>query len=1361
MKRKINFLVAFAMLLLMWANAPIKIKAATFSVGTDADLHTAINSAVDGDVIEITANITLESPIRYWTKNLTIKSGAGGPYTITRASSGWPLATDAVRPGGYYPSMIEVDVNPADCSVSSGLLLEDIIIDDANNPEGIAYEGTISAYNACITVTLGSGAVLTNNGGNRGVVFLENGAEFIMDPGSEIKDWLGGDETFSTAIYNFKGKATINGTIANNTIPKGSIAYVFGGELTVGPNANITNNTFIGGNLIQMKDTGSADGGEKDAIVTIEGPIKNNTADYGIHDLLNTGSDWEEVRLTIKNGGELSDNHLGVAVIWITGSMKVENGGKVNNNEGIGALASTTVSGITVEKWTDTLDYVIRPLGVDDKLTIDIDGEMNGNKANYFYTFISGGGVTFNVNPTGKVNNNFGYQPYGVFYSANAGTNHINIYGEVSGNINKGYSCTSVLGISICSLSGQGVFYDQQGDIEIFNGAKLNDNKTGMCGGVFKLTLSSQLVMHGGEMKGNDSSIGSIAITKGVEDQSYNNVGGGAVQVSEAAKFIMEDGEISGNKAYIGGGVIVTGTNNTQFVMLGGTIKDNTQTASAISPAGSKWGSDIAILAGSDTSSLTGGHYVEIAPTAVVGSGWIGMQNQTPAYNSTGTSAHKLNQAYILPASRSETLYFGVLDQFTASTNGTDKIVSLIDAVTNTTTGYAGTKPLNSYEISKLTYKGNIWIAADTTSALNVSLNYPDDIAVANRPGYVYVVSYRALDDSGNIIAGKDPVVLTTNSGEGLTAGSSSLDFTIPYDASVKSYGIVKYCYPITQVLTVTVTHEQASWGTFVYINSGGSYPGLTANTDTSFQVIYDKGVNKFYYSVDPSKEFTGLTLKATPDTNYGVELATASLKDASSVTVGSAQTLSGLSNTYLTTSALSVLKPLIDDTTVELNFHAKFNTPHYEVHTFLQNSDSTWPTSASSVDSIAASAGTVITITTPSPVTGYTWDSGHSGEVLSGTVIAVGDSGYPLKLYVYYKLNSYEVAYDLNGGDISGATTIANKTGVHYTDSGLLPSGSLTAPYGKVFDHWELTEISYPSASSDTLTLGDQTVTSSSVAGDLIDDWGTDTDGLIFHLKAYYTDAIVYLHYDLNDGGSGTALINGGNATDTVAIGSLITSAPSYSSQDVGGANAPTRSGYTFDGWYLDSSCTTAVTSSDTMPATDTTIYAGWTAIPALITITFDKNIPSGATDGVTAVPATETITAGSSFAILPSHAPTGAPYNSNGNYIFSGWGTSPSGAAVFKAVAYSSDGGISLSAMDKVILGTIYVLGDSIPSINSSITLYAIWTPPAAPATPVQPATPMATGVTDTVPVYSAMMLLAGVLALMLVLNKRQQTH
>lgn len=84
-----------------------------------------------------------------------------------------------------------------------------------------------------------------------------------------------------------------------------------------------------------------------------------------------------------------------------------------------------------------------------------------------------------------------------------------------------------------------------------------------------------------------------------------------------------------------------------------------------------------------------------------------------------------------------------------------------------------------------------------------------------------------------------------------------------------------------------------------------------------------------------------------------------------------------------------------------------------------------------------------------------------------------------------------------------------------------------------------------------------------------------------------------------------------------------------------------PTRTGYTFDGWYTSTEYTTQITDTSIVVGTDDIIlYAKW--IGNTYTVTFDA-------DGGTVSPATKTITFGQAYGTLPTPTYTG--------HIFGGW--------------------------------------------------------------------------------------------------------
>lgn len=90
-----------------------------------------------------------------------------------------------------------------------------------------------------------------------------------------------------------------------------------------------------------------------------------------------------------------------------------------------------------------------------------------------------------------------------------------------------------------------------------------------------------------------------------------------------------------------------------------------------------------------------------------------------------------------------------------------------------------------------------------------------------------------------------------------------------------------------------------------------------------------------------------------------------------------------------------------------------------------------------------------------------------------------------------------------------------------------------------------------------------------------------------------------------------------------------------------------PTRTGYTFNGWYTASSGGTQITSSSTVSITaNQTLYAQWTA--KTFTVTFNAN-------GGTTSTASKTVTYGSTYGTLPTPTYTG--------YSFLGWYTATSG--------------------------------------------------------------------------------------------------
>ena len=135
--------------------------------------------------------------------------------------------------------------------------------------------------------------------------------------------------------------------------------------------------------------------------------------------------------------------------------------------------------------------------------------------------------------------------------------------------------------------------------------------------------------------------------------------------------------------------------------------------------------------------------------------------------------------------------------------------------------------------------------------------------------------------------------------------------------------------------------------------------------------------------------------------------------------------------------------------------------------------------------------------------------------------------------------------------------------------------------------------------------------------------------------------------------GGSGTYTytvtfnVNGGESLTSSERTKTVTYGQTY-----GALPIPTRSGYTFTGWYTASTGGSLVTSSSVFTgSSDQTLYAHWSNSASAITVTFDSN-------GGTSLPSSErtrAVNSGDVYGELPVPTRSG--------YRFAGWYTAASG--------------------------------------------------------------------------------------------------
>lgn len=465
-----------------------------------ATLAKAVDAAADGAAIYIMSDLTMDQCARFYDKSLTITSGDGGPYTVTR-SADFNRQSDTAR-SWYNPAMIEVQSLSAS---SVGLTLSKIILDDAGMQEGTVFAQAVSgdgnedntifvqdaiiASNATVpcTVTLGSGAVLRNFGGMSAVRATDQ-AKIVMESGSVIEDTM-------TGYTRTKGSA------AGEVGPAGAI-WLQGGTLVMKEGSKLQN----------MDGRGVyADGGKVEMGGAISGIAANKSAMWQT----NSG-----IAIHLRNNAEgtltstaLIEKLSGGSVIHCADgarSFKMENGSKITD----------------CPKLNGNVIFAKNS-------TVMIDGEISNVYATGNHILQTDGGTVVTIGENGRILNNHAY--YGAVY-INGTDEHLDIYGKINGNIS--------------TDRGGGVVLSNNGgnhNAAMYEGAEICNNKAEQTGGGTMISKGI-FTMYGGTISGNISGTNSA---KGEADRI-----GGGVFVRRGGQFIMNGGAIENNAATAFGGGI-------------------------------------------------------------------------------------------------------------------------------------------------------------------------------------------------------------------------------------------------------------------------------------------------------------------------------------------------------------------------------------------------------------------------------------------------------------------------------------------------------------------------------------------------------------------------------------------------------------------------------------------------------------------------------------------------------------------------------------------------------------------------------------------------------------------------------------
>ena len=461
----------------------------------------------------------------------------------------------------------------------------------------------------------------------------------------------------------------------------------------------------------------------------------------------------------------------------------------------------------------------------------------------------------------------------------------------------------------------------------------------------------------------------------------------------------------------------------------------------------------------------------------------------------------------------------------------------------------------------------------------------------------------------------------TNNASVTLYAVWTPITYTVSYNANggsgapssqTKTYGVTLTLSSVKPTRTgyTFLGWSTSSTATSATYTAGSSY---TSNSSVTLYAVWS--VNTYTVSYNANG---GSGAPSSQTKTYGTTLTLSSTKPTRT-----GYTFLGWSTSSTATSATySAGGSYTNNASVTL--YAVWSVNTYTV-SYNANGGSGAPSSQTKI------YGTALTLSSTKPTrTGYTflgWSTSSTATSATYTAGSSYTSNSSVTLYAVWKVNTYTVSYNANGG--SGAPSSQTKTyGVTLTLSSTKPTRT-----GYTFLGWSTSS----TATSATYSAGSSYTSNSSAT--LYAVWSVNT----------YT-----VSYNAN-GGSGAP------SSQTKTYGVTLTLS----------STKPTRTGYTFKGWATSSTATSATYSAGGSYTSNSsiTLYAVWSI--NTYTVSYNANGGSGA-------PSSQTKTYGSTL-MLSSTKPTRSGYD------FLGWATSSTATSINYASggSYTNDASVTLYAV------------------------------------------------------------------------------
>ena len=571
----------------------------------------------------------------------------------------------------------------------------------------------------------------------------------------------------------------------------------------------------------------------------------------------------------------------------------------------------------------------------------------------------------------------------------------------------------------------------------------------------------------------------------------------------------------------------------------------------------------------------------------------------------------------------------------TAASPGGQRVFGQGDLTTVMDRTYNG--PLNSYDQWQIRYYWD-WVLSGTRTAGHAERLF--------RTSTVTVASTGATGASGGgTYATGQTVIINAGTRSGFTFGGWTVSGAGVTLANANS-AITTFAMPANNV---TVTANWTSTGT------PAAYT-LTVNRSPNNNAASALTVaGTAYNGVRTVNANTAINISTTAATGYAFNNWTVTSTPSTAATFGNA----GNAATTVT---------LTGNATIRANFNTVSYTITYNLNSGTQANN---PPTSYNITSAA------VTLPTPTRA-GYTFGGWFENSGLTGTAVTsipAGSTGNKT-YWARWTINSYTVAFRANGG--TGTMTSDNVNhGSNYT----IKTNTFTRT-GYTFTGWNTAATGNATA----YNAGAQ-ITNVRANVTLFAQWSINSYTVTF-VDGYRTgsEAVIAARSNVNHGTAATAPdapartgytftgwdIAFTNVTrnltvtaqwteiipDTYAITFNAAGGDVSSSTGITGTNGtlsnlpvPTRTGYTFDGWFTEETAGTEVT-TDYVFTEDATIFAQWTEVSThtVYTVTFNAN--GGTVD-------TETATTGANgrLSSLPVPERTG--------FSFTGWFVDVSDAA------------------------------------------------------------------------------------------------